>query len=258
MVTEKFWWHVARSGGVVAWALLAASVLLGLVLSSRLLGRRAPAPWVLATHRWVSGLSVVFTGVHVAGTLLDGWLDFTWVDAVVPFASDWRPLAVAWGVVALQLLVALQVSSLLKSRMSHRTWRRIHHLAGPAFVMATVHLLTAGTDATNPVVLGLVAGTGAGRAVPRPGPCWSPKGRFPRPSRRPRRRERLAHGDGGRECVRRGWSSRVARSATRGPHSPAMQHDPERPIARAEARELDARPAILALGLLLLALLLLL
>ena len=183
MVTEKFWWHVARSGGVVAWALLAASVLLGLVLSSRLLGRRAPAPWVLATHRWISGLSVVFTGVHVAGTLLDGWLDFTWVDAVVPFASDWRPLAVAWGVVTLQLLVALQVSSLLKSRMSHKTWRRIHHLAGPAFVMATVHLLTAGTDATNPVLLGLVATTGLAALFLALVRAWSPRGRFPKPPR---------------------------------------------------------------------------
>ena len=50
---------------------------------------------------------------------------------------------------------------------------------------------------------------------------------------------------------------RVARTASRGPHSVAMQHDPERPIARAEARELDVRPAILALGLLLALLLLL-
>lgn len=192
MVSEKLWWYVARSGGLVAWALLAGSVLLGLLLASRVLGRRAPAPWVLAVHRWVSGLSVVFTGVHVAGVLLDDWIAFTWVDVVVPFAADWRPVAVAWGVVALQLLLALQVTSLLKARMSHRTWRRVHHLAGPTFVLATVHLLTAGTDATHPVVLALVAGTALVAVFLGLVRLWSPKGRFPKPPRpeRPVRAER--------------------------------------------------------------------
>jgi DMSO/TMAO reductase YedYZ heme-binding membrane subunit len=92
-------------------------------------------------------------------------------------------VAVAWGVVAMQLLLALQVSSLLKSRMSHRTWRRVHHLAGPTFVLATVHLLTAGTDATHPVVLSLVAGTAIGALFLGLVRLWSPRGRFPKPPR---------------------------------------------------------------------------
>lgn len=181
MLTEKLWWYVARSGGLVAWALLAVSVLLGLLLSSRVLGRRAPAPWTLAVHRWLSGLAVVFTAVHVAGLLLDDWVTFTWVDLVVPLAADWRPVAVAWGVVAMQLLVAVQVTSLLKSRMSHRTWRRVHHLAGPAFVLGTVHLLTAGTDATHPVVLGAVGAVAAVSVFLALVRGLSPNGRFPKP-----------------------------------------------------------------------------
>ncbi len=131
----------------------------------------------------MSGLSVVFTGVHVAGVLLDDWIAFTWVDVVVPFAADWRPVAVASGVVAMQLVVALQVTSLCKSRMSHRTWRRVHHLAGPAYVLATVHLLAAGTDATHPVVLALVAATTLAAVFLALVRLWSPSGRFPKPPR---------------------------------------------------------------------------
>lgn len=54
--------------------------------------------------------------------------------------------------------------------------------------------------------------------------------------------------------------SRTRRVAdgVRGPtHSSTMHHDPHRPIARAEAREFDVRPALLAAGLLLALLLLL-
>lgn len=183
MLNDKLWWYVARSGGLVAWALLAASVLLGLVLSSRVLGQRAPAPWVLAAHRWISGLSLVFTGVHVGGLLLDDYVTFTWVDVVVPFASDWRPAAVAWGVLAFELAVALQVTSLLKARMSHRTWRRVHHLAAPAYVFGTLHLVTAGTDATHPVVLGLAAVVSLSALFLALVRAYSPKGRFPKPPR---------------------------------------------------------------------------
>jgi DMSO/TMAO reductase YedYZ heme-binding membrane subunit len=156
-------------------------VLLGLLLSSRLLGRRAPAPWVLAVHRGTSGLAVAFTAVHLGALLLDDWVTFTWLDLVVPLASAWRPVAVAWGVVALQLLLAVQLTSLLKARTSHRTWRRVHHLAGPAWVLGTVHLLAAGTDATHPVVLAVVGSTSAVVLFLALVRAHSPRGRFPRP-----------------------------------------------------------------------------
>lgn len=190
MVNDKLWWHVARSGGIVAWGLLAASVLLGLLLSSRVLGRRASAPWMLAVHRWVSGLALVFTGVHVAGLLLDDWVTFTWVDVVVPFASDWRPAPVAWGVLAMELGVALQLTSLLKARMSHRTWRHVHHLAGPTFLLGTLHFLAAGSDATRPAVRVVVVVVTLATVFLALVRAWSPGGRFPRVGRSARARQR--------------------------------------------------------------------
>jgi predicted ferric reductase len=183
MVTEKLWWYLARSGGIVAWALLAASVLWGLALASRLFVRRPPAPWLLAVHRWLSGLAVAFTGIHLAGIMLDSYVEFRWLDLVVPFASDWKPLAVAWGVVAFQLLVAVQATSLFKSRLSHRAWRRVHHAALAIYVFSTVHFLTAGTDARSPIVGAVViavSGSALALGLVR---LWAPRGRLPRPGR---------------------------------------------------------------------------
>ena len=66
-------------------------------------------------------------------------------------ASEWRPAAVAWGVVAFWLAVAVEVTSLVRPWIPHRVWRAIHTLGFVVWVGATVHLLEAGTDAGHPL-----------------------------------------------------------------------------------------------------------
>ena len=97
----------------------------------------------------LGALALVFTGVHVGAILSDTYVHFGLVDVLVPFTSSWHPGAVAWGVVALYLLVAVECTSLLRARIPQTLWRRVHYASFPLFVMATVHGLTAGTDTTR-------------------------------------------------------------------------------------------------------------
>ena len=157
-------WYMARSAGLVAWALLAASMLWGLALSSRVLGRRPRPAWLLDLHRYLSGLAVMFTAVHVVAILADSYVHFGLIDVLVPLASSWHPVAVAWGVVGLYLLLAVEITSFVRDRMPLVVWRRVHYLSFPLLVLASVHALSAGTDATTwgfelslTVVGGLVA-----------------------------------------------------------------------------------------------------
>ena len=103
----------------------------------------------------------MFTGVHVVGLLADQYVHFGPTQILVPFASSWHPAAVAWGVVSLYLLLAVELTSLARARVSKRTWRRVHTASFVLFVTATAHGLTAGTDMRNPifrsVVLAVVA-----------------------------------------------------------------------------------------------------
>jgi DMSO/TMAO reductase YedYZ heme-binding membrane subunit len=73
--------------------------------------------------------------------------------------SSWRPGAVAWGIVALYLLLAVETSSLLRRRVSTRVWRAVHVTSFPLYAVATAHLLTAGTDASSPWLLAVVWAT---------------------------------------------------------------------------------------------------
>lgn len=150
-MSTQVWWYVARAGGIVAWALLALSVIWGLLLSTRLLGGRPTPAWLTDLHRFMGGLALVFTGIHVAGLVADSYLHFGWAEILVPFASGWRPLAVAAGVVAMYLLVAVEATSLMMRRMPRRWWKRVHQSAFIVFLLASLHGAAAGTDTTSVV-----------------------------------------------------------------------------------------------------------
>jgi methionine sulfoxide reductase heme-binding subunit len=145
-VTSQLWWYTARSGGIVAWALLNASVLWGLVLSTKVFGKRPRPNWVLDLHRFLGGAAVVFTAIHIASIVFDSYVNFGFIDILVPFTSSWHPVAVAWGIVALYLLIAVEVTSLMRKRLSKQMWRATHYASFPLFVLATTHALSAGTD----------------------------------------------------------------------------------------------------------------
>lgn len=151
-MNPQLFWYIARASGIVSWALLSLSVLWGVVLSTRLLGKRATPAWLLDLHRFLGGTAVVFVVVHIAGLVADSYAHFGPAEILVPLASTWRPVAVAWGVVALYLLAAVEITSLLRRRLPARLWRRIHMTSFAVWVLSTMHLFAAGTDAGNPVL----------------------------------------------------------------------------------------------------------
>ena len=160
-MNEQFWWFVARSSGMVAAVLIAVTIVWGLLLSTRIVVRKGLPAWLTDLHRGLAGLSVVFVVVHLLALWADSYEEFTVVELVVPFASDWESTAVAWGVFATWLLAVVQVTSLLQRRMPRRRWHAVHLLSFPVGVLVGVHAMTAGTDASNPwfrwATLGLAA-----------------------------------------------------------------------------------------------------
>lgn len=149
-MSTHVWWYTARAGGIVAWALAALSVIWGLQLSTRLVRKPAPA-WVLDLHRFLGGLAVAFTGVHIVGLVADNYSHFGPSEILVPFTSTWRPTAVALGVVAMYLLAAVEVTSLMMNRLPRRVWHAVHLSSYGVFVLGTLHALLAGTDASSPI-----------------------------------------------------------------------------------------------------------
>jgi predicted ferric reductase len=161
-MTGQLAWFVARATGIVAWALVTASVIWGLLLSTRLLGRNPGTRWLLDLHRFLGALAVVFTAVHLGGLVADTYTSFGPQEILVPLAGNWKPRPVALGVTGLYLLVAIEITSLLMTRLPRRWWRAVHLTSYGLFWLATLHGVTAGTDTREPLLwLAYLLATGA-------------------------------------------------------------------------------------------------
>jgi predicted ferric reductase len=145
-MNPHFFWYVARASGIVAWLMLTASVLWGVVLSTRAFPEHRRPAWLLDLHRWLGGLTVAFVAVHLAALVADSYTSFGLADLAVPFASDWKPGAVALGVVAAWGLIAVQLTSLAMRRLPRRFWRAVHLTSYVTFWLTTLHAAFAGTD----------------------------------------------------------------------------------------------------------------
>jgi DMSO/TMAO reductase YedYZ heme-binding membrane subunit len=150
-MSPQLWWHIARATGIVAWALLAAAVVWGLLLSTRLARRRPTPAWLLDLHRFLGASAVAFTAVHLAGLVADNYVHFDVADLLIPYATAWRPGPVALGVVSLYLLAVVEATSLAMRRIPRRAWRSVHLTSYVLFWSATFHFILAGTDAPNPL-----------------------------------------------------------------------------------------------------------
>ncbi len=139
-------WDVARTGGLIAFVLLTASVAIGLLLS---LGWRSPTWTRFVTnevHRFVTLLSLVFIGIHSLAVAIDPFVKLSPPEVLVPFLSSYRPIWVALGIIATYLMIAIYLSDRLRARVGYAWWRRFHVLAFVAYVMALVHGIATGSD----------------------------------------------------------------------------------------------------------------
>jgi DMSO/TMAO reductase YedYZ heme-binding membrane subunit len=150
-VNGQLWWHLARASGIVAWLCLTASVLWGIFLSTRILQQRRRPAWLLDFHRGLGALTIAFLAIHLAALVADNYVHIGLSDLLVPFASDWKPGAIALGVMAAWILAAVEISSLALKHLPRRAWRAIHLTSYLAFWLTSIHAALAGTDTTNPL-----------------------------------------------------------------------------------------------------------
>jgi sulfoxide reductase heme-binding subunit YedZ len=155
-MTEMLW-YAGRASGAVSLTLFTAVLVLGIASRS---GRQAfglPRFALTAVHRYASLLGVAFLGLHVLTLLADRYSKLTLLDVVVPFGAGYRPMWTGLGTVALDLVIAVVVTSLLRRRIGVRVWRAVHWLAYAAWPIALVHGLMSGTDAGSGWLLALTA-----------------------------------------------------------------------------------------------------
>ena len=154
-------WYATRATGLVTLLLLTASVLLGILTAGRFSTRRWPRFLSQGLHRNLSLLVLVFLALHVGTTVIDTYTSISLTAAFIPFTSSYKTAWLSLGAVALDMLVALVATSLLRTRLGHRSWRRVHWLAYACWPVAVAHGLGIGTDRNATWVLVLTVACAA-------------------------------------------------------------------------------------------------
>jgi sulfoxide reductase heme-binding subunit YedZ len=142
-------WYLTRSTGAVALLLLSAALALGVVDVQRLSTPRWPRFVVDSLHRNVSLLALAFLLAHILTSVLDSFASIGLIDAFVPFVGSYRPFWLGLGAVAFDLIIAVIVTSLLRTRMGYGSWRAIHWLTYASWPIALLHGLGTGSDVNS-------------------------------------------------------------------------------------------------------------
>lgn len=150
-------WYATRATGVIALVLLTITVALGVLGVSRLETPRWPRIVTAGLHKNISLLVVAFVAVHVLTTVLDSFVAISPVSVFIPFTSSYRPLWLSLGTIAFDMLLAVVVTSLLRTRISYRAWKAVHWLAYACWPVALWHGLGTGTDSRLPWLLAIDA-----------------------------------------------------------------------------------------------------
>jgi sulfoxide reductase heme-binding subunit YedZ len=142
------WWLITRASGVVALVLVSCSVLMGLSMAARVLRRPGLKRAVARLHQHVALAALGAIAVHGLSLLGDGWLKPGLRGIVVPFAMSYRPPFTGAGIVAGYVLVLVGPSFYLRRRIGAGRWRKLHRFSAAVWVLAVVHTLGSGSDAT--------------------------------------------------------------------------------------------------------------
>ena len=139
-------WYATRATGLVTLLLLTASMLLGIITAGRFATENWPRFLTVGLHRNITLLVLVFLALHVGTTVVDTYTSIPATAAVIPFASPYKAPGLGLGAVAVDLLIAVLLTSLLRGRLGLRAWRRLHWLAYACWPVALIHGLGTGTD----------------------------------------------------------------------------------------------------------------
>jgi sulfoxide reductase heme-binding subunit YedZ len=155
-------WFATRAAGLMALVLLTGTVLLGILTSVRYASPAWPRFVTVSLHRNLSLLTITFTGLHVLTTVTDPFASIGPLPVVLPFTSGYRRIWLGLGAVAFDLLLAVLVTSLLRTRISPRVWRVVHWGGYVCWPVAVVHGLGTGTDGAARWVLAVTAACALG------------------------------------------------------------------------------------------------
>ena len=152
----KGFWFVSRASGVVAYVLFWLSMMLGLLMTNKLLRAWIGAATLLAIHEFCSIFAWFLALFHALILMGDSYLHFGAAQVLIPWANSLPQVNfIALGQIAFYALGMILLSFYARKRIGFSAWRWLHFGTFVSYMLITVHALLAGSDTMTPLMLGV-------------------------------------------------------------------------------------------------------
>lgn len=105
-------------------------------------------------------VALTFGCLHAVSYVFQTGEHFSWLQVVIPLAGGGEP-EVAYGIVGLELALAVAASIWLQRRLGYRRWHLLHYVAYAAFALSLLHTITTSAEVQALGLIGLTVAAGA-------------------------------------------------------------------------------------------------
>lgn len=146
----KAYWYLSRGSAFVSLSLLWLSMALGLLITNKMARTWPGVPVSFALHEFISIVGLGFALFHALILLGDRYIGYTLAQVLIPFSSNYEPFWVGMGQLGFYATLIVTLSFYVRSRIGQKTWRSLHYVSFVAYLIALLHGITAGSDASLP------------------------------------------------------------------------------------------------------------
>lgn len=141
-------WNMIRLSGFLALFFITFAAGFGMLSKlSWLKKKKALTHFIHLSSAWGSVITLVF---HLSLLLFDTFQPFTLKELLIPFSAEYAPIAAGLGTVAFYFIIIVYLTSDFgMKKLKRKTWKSIHWLAIPAWILAIVHGTVIGTDTSS-------------------------------------------------------------------------------------------------------------
>lgn len=153
--------HVATLAGYLSYGLMALAVCFGILTTTGWARRSVTRAAMTSGHMVLAVMALGFGFLHGIAYAFQTGEQFSYLMVVVPFVQGGE-VAVALGIVGLELGLAAAVSISVQRRLGYRRWHLIHYSTYAAFALALAHTVATSPEVRSLGGVGMIVAAAAG------------------------------------------------------------------------------------------------
>ena len=141
-------WEMIRFLGILSYFMIFLGVSLGICYSIPVWSGKGKAR-LYKIHSASTVLGMFLGILHAIWLVVDTYMPFQWIEVLVPFLAEDKPILNGLGTLAAYGMAAVILTTDLRNKLNKKVWLAIHLSAYPTFLAALVHGIGVGTDSKN-------------------------------------------------------------------------------------------------------------